>query len=402
MWLLSLLFLPWYPLSQSPLAASRIRLLSKDSESTTTQQEASHRQQQQRTSSLKSSIHLLSLDWTPDDLTYSQPVRDVWKWKDNVLGDGRDFFVPKPKTLTKLNQVIVDTIPAVQECCVISNCARLELLLLLLLDDDDDCPIESVRTDVSMCFMAQVEAYKSLPFPVLQSQISGLDRPNLVVDVVDNQGRRQHADSNLVGDLSRHWTHTQGLDAVCRHLCLVACGLAERPNRPNHQPEFRPFSSREAHVLLQLKRTSAAVSCGGSRVKIVLDAALRAGKHARDPRHVPQIEALRPYGSDGKYRMAAPPHLAEEVTVSAMTLAVDPTVQECIEKFRAIDMTQSIVSLRQRVETLAANEDESKWLRRQIHSPTMELRRGNDVDTGSLIDSLAIAVQKRRKDRESY
>ena len=48
-------------------------------------------------------------------------IRRLWEWKDNVLGDGRDYFVPRPNTLSALNQLLREQLQAT-ECVVLSNC----------------------------------------------------------------------------------------------------------------------------------------------------------------------------------------------------------------------------------------------------------------------------------------
>ena len=52
-------------------------------------------------SSFKHAIHLISLP--PKDDKYKLPgealVRECWRWKDSTLGDGRDYFVPRPRAL---------------------------------------------------------------------------------------------------------------------------------------------------------------------------------------------------------------------------------------------------------------------------------------------------------------
>ncbi len=57
----------------------------------------------------------------------------------------------------------------------------------------------------------------------------------------------------------------------------VAAGMAPRASRPDRPVLFRPFSSRDAHIMLQLKRT-AEVDSQYPRMKIILDAVLNAGK----------------------------------------------------------------------------------------------------------------------------
>jgi len=55
-------------------------------------------------------IYLMSLEWTDETLgRFSQTVRSVWRWKDAVMGDGRDYFIPKPKTVSAYSYILVAT-----------------------------------------------------------------------------------------------------------------------------------------------------------------------------------------------------------------------------------------------------------------------------------------------------
>ena len=190
----------------------------------------------------KHRIHLLSLKKSGR----TKQARQVWKWKDSVLGDGRDFFVPKPKTLTALNRYIVKNVEGVLECSAVSNCARFELLLLV----DDTNKSESQRQEftsieqkVSQCLLAQVQSHATKQGIV-----------NLLFNFDNPKDIDPKASSNT--DLALEWMHLEGVECVTRHLAVVAAGMAERPNRPGRPVPFRPFSSRDAHILLQLKRTS--------------------------------------------------------------------------------------------------------------------------------------------------
>ena len=72
----------------------------------------------------KQQIYLFSLNWIQEsDPEYfrKKDVRRLWEWKDTTLGDGRDFFVPKPKTLMALQQYFMENIPNMVECSIISN-----------------------------------------------------------------------------------------------------------------------------------------------------------------------------------------------------------------------------------------------------------------------------------------
>ena len=190
-------------------------------------------------------VHLLSLQWSDSN----PQVRQIWKWKDTVLGDGRDFFVPKPKTLSALNRLLVESVGS-EECAVLSNCARLEILLVA----EKDCQNQEstiITQAVSQCLLAQVESHAASSNSFLSTMMHSFDWPN----AIDTQARLTPKDSTL------QWTHLSGVESVCRHLCVVASGMAERPSRPGRPVPFRPFSSRDAHILLQLKRTSEVRTC---------------------------------------------------------------------------------------------------------------------------------------------
>jgi hypothetical protein len=188
-------------------------------------------------------VHLYSLHFNET----LPPLSQIWKWKDQVLGNGRDFFVPKPKTLEACIKYIQLSIPNVSSCVVISNCARLELLLVL----HEACDLPKLENEVTRCILAQVQqsAHSSNSSSRLDSLLVTLmDRPEQI-----------HANAILSNEqhvASIKWTLIVGVEQVCRHLCLVAAGMATRPNRPHRPVLFRPFSSRDAHILLQLKRIS--------------------------------------------------------------------------------------------------------------------------------------------------
>ena len=206
-----------------------------------------------------SEIYLFSLRWPDDTLKFSKAVKDVWRWKDSVLGDGRDFFVPKPKTLTALNRHLVDSCDCIGECSVFSNCARFEVIVWCPERIDSDV----IRNQVSQTLAAQVQAHRNrTTFSILQDQIARFDSPKSI---------HVHAlpcnDDIIVKEISNHWDVFSGVQVICHHLALVAAGMATRPNRPDKLVSFRPFSSRDAHILLQLKRTPTVDRCCTSRRK---------------------------------------------------------------------------------------------------------------------------------------
>ena len=248
-------------------------------------------------------IHLFSLKWTPDECI-SKPVRDVWRWKDASLGDGRDFFVPKPKTIRSLQDYIIKNSQSIDECVVLSNCARLEIICVT--KEQNANP----SLEIARCLAAQVFSNQNGRPQLLQSMlVQHLDLPHIAIDTNAEITSTCLEDSMAI---DRHWIHVRGCEEVCRHLCLVAAGIAPRPRRPDREVLFRPFSSRDSHILLQLKRTKEAAT--GTNTNILIVYAQRAGKAARSVEQVPEIEQLREYGSgDSKYSTDPPLQLSQLV-----------------------------------------------------------------------------------------
>ena len=164
-------------------------------------------------------LHLLSLEWSSlDESTtttttttkFSKATSDLWKWKDAILGDGRDFFIPRPRTLQALQQYLLrndmeekdgNNFFEIQECMIVSNCARFEILLVTTTTTctsnnntaatsssgtttEADCDRRSVEERISRRLMAQCRAHqqreqKSNPFATLSNNLP-FDRPSSI------------------------------------------------------------------------------------------------------------------------------------------------------------------------------------------------------------------------------
>jgi hypothetical protein len=274
-----------------------------------------HATRDDRASGVDYDVHLFSLKWSTldDPANFSKAVRDTWRWKDEVLGDGRDFFVPRPKTLHALQEYIVqnaavefdsiETNNCLLECVVLSNCARFEIILLT--NDKATTPLEFLAG----CLVAQIQSFENLPFKQLQTSF---DRPGNI----DGLAKVKEADPHRVYDLAeeRHWNHLEGADNVCRHLCMIAAGMADRPSRPGRPVPFQPFSSRDAHILLQLKRTLENAR-SAPRIALLLRYALIAGKTVRNPEKIEELQTLRQYGTGNtKYDSTPPSDVLDHVT----------------------------------------------------------------------------------------
>lgn len=310
---------------------------------------------------LQQQIYLFSLQWTPDE-RISKPCRDVWKWKDSVLGDGRDFFVPKPKTIRALQDLLQEHCDMTQ-VSVLSNCARLEIICV--------CKSKPISA-ICRCLMGQVrskEASGTAPWSILTQS---MDMPSLILQSTPLSTE----EISTAKELEQHWNIKEGYRDVIHHLCLVSAGMAARPRRPDREVIFRPFSSRDAHILLQLKRTREIAQ--GKDVGRLLEYALRAGKAARNSDIVEELGLLRKYGTgDSKYCTNAPDDTIRQVVDAVMASAIDPLIDECIQSsIITDDLTEAIMMLRD-VQSLARTPEERSWIRKRLHQPTMRLRDGS-------------------------
>lgn len=316
---------------------------------------------------------------------------DIWRWKDAVLGNGRDYFVPKPKTLGKLQTVLLQQIPVLQECVILSNCARFEFLCVVNTSGDfEDLTAlqRELQKSLSQALYAQLTYYKGTYDRLDQGLLDALDRPTLIGDVHELQSYSPLADN--VKSLFP-WNSMSGVASVCRHLSMVAAGMAPRPKRPNRSVEFRPYSSRDAHILLQLKRTvelTRHVTC-----KQVLQAALSAGKASRNDAIVPEIHALKPSTFATSYSSAN-----EQVARDACLIkAIEPAIQTCIDQLLALEKATVIQQFRETVFSWADTDKEMAWLKRELHDPTMVLRTQTNVDVDDVLQSIRDKLNDRRR-----
>mmetsp|Transcript_1276 Transcript_1276/g.3690 ORF Transcript_1276/g.3690 Transcript_1276/m.3690 type:complete len:100 (-) Transcript_1276:197-496(-) len=63
-------------------------------------------------------------------------------------------------------------------------------------------------------------------------------------------------------------------------------------------------------------------------------------------------------------------------TKAAIQLAVEPTVEECLEDIDANLNSDSVKDFRNQCESMATNDAELKYIRSLLHGPTIALRKG--------------------------
>ena len=215
----------------------------------------------------------------------------------------------------------------IEECVTLSNCARFEMLVVLKSKNEQytshttpaaSSNIESkmAETASKLCMayqlFRQTENYQSDTFFQRSGLASWIDLPNVILKTNGNDVSPPNTismdQSKSITQLEQRLTCINGHRPISNHLSLIASGLAPRTNRPDREVVFRPYSSRDAHILLQLKRTAEVISVHdtqqggrsrGQTIKTLLDCALSAGKAARNERIVPDIRQLKEFGSDG-------------------------------------------------------------------------------------------------------
>jgi len=428
------------------------------------------------------STHLLSL--APKSPSCDKTISDLWKWKDVTLGDGRDYFLPRPRALLAMNKLLVGNTyqveieahycsqgeheheheheqehddsynnnpkkegeellvdlyiinnnsrrvyrsinnqnnenatvvtlkinASIEECAVLSNCARMDVLLSVKMDieylppslnvrtaddnrsitiQDSDvidgvlCPhnvellgAEITKNVLAGCLSSQLESYQSKinNSNMLWEGISSLfDLPGMVVDpagtampysgkILQRQRNNQTSFSpqpqlssqydDIFLTIQKSLIHTSSLPNLITHVALVASGLQSRPSRPDRPIHFRPFSSRDSHILLQLKRVLEIVPPTYPRIRIILESALSAGKAARNSNIVPSLERLRGYDIGSKYSPSAPTILWKEVAEDVKVLAIKPSVERCITRLKALEGKDKIVEIQVKAEEL--------------------------------------------------
>lgn len=399
-------------------------------------------------------LYLFSLHWVKEsDPEYflKKDVRQLWEWKDTALGDGRDFFVPKPKTLMALQQYLLENIPNLMECSIISNCARLEILCSHSIpspsgkgDREEKTTHEKeygelLARDISVCFATQMEYHRNTSKKANAWSKMLLQLP-LNVDNPDSVLTTKTPSIDPMRPFSMYdswWNMMVGSNEILTHLCKVSAGMGRRPRRPDRPVIFRPFSSRDAHVLLQLKRTRENIGTRGegenlksrqlpkqSLLPIVLDYALRAGKAARNSDIVPDILELKEMTSaESSVCSASEQQTSETVANAAYEKGIQPLIVECVAKLddstknvdRIIsDFRQNAFAMLNEIED-EDDEDDVKirqqelrsWLNRRLHEPTVEIRARSRAQNGNDNKDIEFYVSNSLKEirdglREKY
>ena len=364
---------------------------------------------------------------TTNTTTATATTKLLKQWKYYILGDGGVYFDQRPKTLISLNQCLLEYIMKEllygientnnividnMECAVISTCKRFEILITYEsrknMTDMIDIKNE-IKSIIASFLMKQIQSKRKrlkvlsyLPFTTIP-----WDKPSRIKSFVLNQYgynyENRRLDDTLKSNIENEIIIINGTSQVAERLILLASGLLDRPI-------FRPFSSRDAHIMSQIKGTSEASqryslpnaidmknhtitsmtwNKNTKYTKLLFDCALQGGKASRSPKVVPILDELRSksIGADG------PLDLSIKAAESAKILAVQPTLQSCLERLKAMEASEKIKNLHDHVLRVVMkngiNVDVDKEWGRQInkilHKPTVDLRLGRDVDVEQVI-----------------
>lgn len=225
----------------------------------------------------------------------------------------------------------------IKECSVLSTCARFNIILVL--HHQSICP---PPMPINYSYKQRDLKVKQIAASVATAYILHQQLHSSSQKQLHQQSTRQRRNNDAVYQIANQFTHIEGAYSISSHLSVVASGLAPRPDRTFktsttevEEVVFRPYSSHDSHILMQLKRAVEIISVQGSdgtiyeqdsfyadhaspsqrqrykkkrtkgtkllgspsrgRIKTLLDAALRAGKLARNEHVVPEIIPLKLY-----------------------------------------------------------------------------------------------------------
>lgn len=223
----------------------------------------------------------------------------------------------------------------VSECAVLSTCARLDFLLLT---ESSEAAMDAIA-DVLGRQVAQLDVWTS----GLYSVAAWLDAAESTI---------VQADSFEPMDVRDALTPRLGIRVAAHHLCLVATAAHD----------FDPFCSRRAHVMHQLK------SCSSSKsLQALVDAALNAGKAARDPK-APSNLVLKARPHDPLAKEAAANYARRVAAQSADRLCREELLKPLVVSFRS--------RAQRRIEpVLQAQPQLRHTFNRRLHAATIEIRR---------------------------
>uniref|UniRef100_A0A6S8U7D7 Uncharacterized protein n=1 Tax=Chaetoceros debilis TaxID=122233 RepID=A0A6S8U7D7_9STRA len=353
----------------------------------------------------------------------SQASLSLKRWKNYCLGDGGVYFDERPKSLKALNSQISTRIASdtshffeerntsLIETAVLSTCARFEVVVVMSRSKSQEDPgfnpdsDDAIKDSLVGALAEQIIFQECKKSYLLKSLLpfSVFDKPQRICSNTSERIKSPFALKSLqtlTDAMKDEVMVTVNVENVSRRLCLIGAGLQDRPI-------FRPFSSRDAHVMAQIKRTADGAvqqhsdeksldTATATYCKILFDAALQCGKAARSSKAVPILDELRSAsnGADG------PPELSKAAALSAVKLAVNPAVAMCTAKLKAMEATNDILRLREGAAGLTRQSGRRldsvgcAPIRNLLHEPTIRLREGKYVDIEKVLNDVQVEIDR--------
>ncbi|CAK9090386.1 unnamed protein product [Durusdinium trenchii] len=323
-------------------------------------------------------MHVVTLR-KPKDHVWACAARSCWTWKELVLGDGHDFFIPRPRATRRLASWLLSTAtPAVplNEVAILGNCKRFDLYFALAQPIDG----HQLSTHVAEALGRQLAAERAERGGVtlwLWRALQGFDAAERVA------WEAPEAQMEEVVQLSRSLELRSGGCRVARYACQVAVALEGRL-----RSAFNPCSAREAHIMLQLKRSLDAVTADadvlgeaspcGRRLQLVWRIALEAGK------------AVRAALDRGVARGGEAAAVAERL--------VEEKVTKCMAKLEGFRHGARVAHLRASASRLLESAMDNcapeqrrharRSLQRLLHEPSLALKRGLEANETQILEQV--------------
>jgi len=183
---------------------------------------------------------LLSFDLSPR----VPPLPLLGRWKEENLGSGADYMKPRTKHVRPLCKIVNNNLsPNPSSVAILANCARFDVFLTFEADIFD---VHNVRRSVAQTIFEEAKLWET-------SGSGGLNAVKKFFDVPQPLPPSLTPSATDGGDITAaiidHITTIDTPTAIVNYLALAAAGLNNPKNRP-----FAPFSSRDAHIMLQIKR----------------------------------------------------------------------------------------------------------------------------------------------------
>ena len=316
----------------------------------------------------------------------------------------------------------------IEECSVLSTCARFDFIFVVrcTADTRPRCMTGPTTNNGSGKATSPQET-------ALNNRLGELVARNICKQHAEQSSKSKFSGADEK-EITSAISSKHDLGDIIKGLCLMASGLAARPDRPTgpHKVMFKPFSSSDSHIMMQLKRlveiistsnsikhqqrinssssrkrkrkqvsggtnnSSRRLRSSGGRIRLLLNGALRAGKAARNEAAVPEILQLKPYAKNEDEDV--PLDLMTETVSAVNQRVIFPSVEKIAAEYKSLEANSAIASMRRdvfhHIDILTADSSPTEIdsiktkAKKLLHGPTLELRSGESLerDTNYIVE----------------